>query len=118
MKVFISQPMNGYTDTDIAAARHKAIETLKKVYKTDIEVLDTVYTDFSADAHPLEYLGRSISDLAKADLVYFAKGWENSRGCIIENICAIRYGLHVLEYQVLEIIESCINKREGEQHGN
>lgn len=28
---------------------------------------------------------------------YFAKGWEDARGCRIENQCAIEYGIEVIE---------------------
>jgi hypothetical protein len=35
--------------------------------------------------------------LASADVAYFAKGWEEARGCRIENICAIEYGIDVIE---------------------
>lgn len=27
----------------------------------------------------------------KTDLVYFAKGWENARGCRFEHSCAVAY---------------------------
>lgn len=59
----------------------------------EIEVIDTFYTGFSSDAKPLEYLARSISDLSKADVAYFAKGWKEKRGCKIEYECATQYGI-------------------------
>ena len=31
--------------------------------------------------------------MSQANLVYFARGWEQSRGCNIEHECAKRYGL-------------------------
>lgn len=40
---------------------------------------------------PLWFLGKSIELLSTADLVYFAKGWETARGCIIEHSCAVAY---------------------------
>lgn len=36
-------------------------------------------------------LGKSIELLSTADLVYFAKGWETARSCIIEHSCAVAY---------------------------
>lgn len=71
-KLFISQPMNGKTDKRILSERKRAVKTVKEIFGEDIEVIDTFYTDFSPDAKPLEYLARSISDLAKADIAYFA----------------------------------------------
>lgn len=37
------------------------------------------------------------SFLAGADIAYFAKGWQDARGCKIENTCAIEYGIPVIE---------------------
>lgn len=34
--------------------------------------------------------------LADADVIYFADGWEDARGCVIEHECAIRYGLNII----------------------
>lgn len=48
---------------------------------------------FLQTQNPLEYLARSIADLAKADVAYFAKGWDEKRGCKIEYECATQYGI-------------------------
>lgn len=49
------------------------------------------------DAKPLWFLGKSLELLAGADIAYFAKGWQDARGCKIENTCAIEYGIPVIE---------------------
>lgn len=95
-KLFISQPMNGKTDDEILNERKIAIERAKEILGEDIEVIDTFYTDFTPDAKPLEYLARSIKDLASADIAYFAKGWEEKRGCKIEYECATQYGIKTI----------------------
>lgn len=92
-KLFISQPKNGKTDEEILAEREVAITKAKELLGEEVEVIDTFYTDFSSDAKPLEYLARSITDLAKADVAYFAKGWDEKRGCKIEYECATQYGI-------------------------
>ena len=66
---------------------------VQRLVNGDIEVIDTIYVDFCSEAKPLEYLARSIADLAKADIAYFVKGWENARGCKIEYECASKYGI-------------------------
>ena len=96
-KLFISQPLNGKTDDEILAERNVAFQKAKEVIGEEVEVIDTFYTDFSADAKPLEYLARSIADLAKADVAYFAKGWKQARGCKIEHRCAVEYGICRIE---------------------
>lgn len=77
-KLFISQPMNGKTDEQILSERENSIRIAKEILGEDVEVIDTFYTDFSSNAKPLEYLARSISDLAKADVAYFAEGWRKA----------------------------------------
>lgn len=96
-KLFISQPMNGKSDEEILAERREAVERAEEVIGEKVEVLETFYTDFSPNAKPLEFLARSISDLAKADIAFFAKGWNERRGCKIEHQCAVEYGIPVIE---------------------
>ena len=92
-KLFISQPMKGKTDAEILAERADAICCARDIIGKEVEIIDSFYTDFSDDAKPLEYLARSLMDMAKADIVYFAHGWEKSRGCQIEHECAVQYGI-------------------------
>ena len=96
-KLFISQPMRDKTDEQILSERAKAIESAKKNFGEDIEVIDSFFKDAPHDAKPLWFLGKSLELLSTADIAYFVKGWENYRGCKIENTCAIEYGLEVIE---------------------
>lgn len=45
---------------------------------------------------PLWFLAKSLQKMSECDLVYFCKGWETARGCIIEHEAARQYGLDVL----------------------
>lgn len=90
-KLFISQPMRGKTDEEILKEREEAIDKAKDLLKEDVEVLETFF-DLGEGVHPLVYLAKSIEYLAKADIVYFAKGWEEARGCVIEHDCCMQYG--------------------------
>jgi len=96
-KLFISQPMRGKTDEEILREREEAVTKAKAIIGEEVEVLETFFTDFSADAKPLEYLARSIEFLAKADVAYFVPGWETARGCKIEHECAVEYGIDRIE---------------------
>ena len=96
-KLFISQPMRGKSDDEILKERHEAIQKAKETIGEEVEVIDTFYSDFSADAKPLEFLARSISDLAKADVAMFIGDWKNFRGCRIEHECAAEYGIDRIE---------------------
>ena len=96
-KLFISQPMRGKTDEEILAARKKAIESAERNLGEPVEVIDSFFQNAPADARPLWFLGKSLELLSTADIAYFAKGWEDARGCRIENQCAIEYGIEVIE---------------------
>ena len=96
-KLFISQPMRGKTDEQILKEREIAIQKAKEQLGEDVEVIDSFFQDAPVDAKPLWFLGESIKLLAEADVAYFAPGWEEARGCIIENQCAREYDIMMIE---------------------
>lgn len=97
VRLFISQPMRGKTDEEIIVTREKAIESARKHFNEPVEVIDSFFQNAPVDSKPLWYLAKSLELLATADVAYFAKGWEQYRGCRIENTCAIEYGIDVIE---------------------
>lgn len=98
MKLFISQPMKGKTDEQILKERDIAIQEVKElVGDDDVEIIDSFFKDAPHDARPLWYLGKSLELLSTADVAYFAKDWDKYRGCKIEHICAIEYGIDCIE---------------------
>ena len=117
-KLFISQPMRGKTDEEIKEERldrlmtlqqgislelnkaklGKTLEVLVEGYDEEsflfyVEVIDSFFEKAPADTKPLWFLGKSLELLADADVAYFAPGWNDARGCIIEHDCAIAYGI-------------------------
>lgn len=96
-KLFISQPMRGKTKEEILAVRQKAIESAELHLGEKVSVIDSYFENAPNDGNvPLWHLGKSIMLLSTADVAYFAKGWEEARGCRIENTCAIEYGLEMV----------------------
>lgn len=95
-RLFISQPMRGKSDEQILKERQEAIEKAKEFCGEDVEVIDSFFQNAPADARPLWFLGKSLELLSTADIAYFAKGWQEARGCKIENECAIAYGIRAL----------------------
>lgn len=91
LRVFISQPMNGKTGKEIKEERLKIVSKLSETVDEPFEVIDSFFESAPHGAKPLWFLGKSIELLSTADLVYFAKGWETARGCIIEHSCAVAY---------------------------
>lgn len=100
MKAMISQPMAGKTDGEIAETRERAKAKLEEM---GYEFVNTLFTDewYSNEAMekrgvvqvPLCYLAKSLENMSLCHAAYFAKGWEDARGCRIEHDAAVAYGL-------------------------
>ena len=88
-KLFISLPMNGISEVDILTTRDTIYQAMKKV--GDFELLETYFRDDPpANAGRLWYLGKSVQDLSRADLVIFAPNWTTAKGCVVEHlICEV-----------------------------
>ena len=95
-KLFISQPMNGVSDEEILKEREKATQLAKTELGEDIDVIDSFFQSAPHDAKPLWFLGKSLELLSSADVVYFAKGWQNARGCKMEYNACIQYGIKII----------------------
>ncbi len=97
MKVFISQPMKGYSNEQIENIREQIIAKAKELFGSDIEIINSFFKDEPNNAKPLWYLGKSLQKMSEADVVIFAvlsDGVTCSmvRGCRIERKCADEYG--------------------------
>ena len=102
-KIMISQPMNGLTEEQITNAQNKFLEYAKK---ENFEVVNTYfknewYSNESMSSRgviqiPLCFLAKSIENMSLCHKAYFAKGWENARGCKIEHEIALQYGLSII----------------------
>ena len=97
-QVFISQPMKGLTEAQIRANRQEAVEQIESL---GCEVLDSVF-DYESPEYtglknkPLFYLAKSFELIAEeADAVYFMEGWEKARGCLLEHVACLAYGVPV-----------------------
>ena len=97
INLFISQPMKGKSEKEIQAVREAAIDEVRNSFGEEVNVIDSFIKDAPDNSKPLWYLGKSILLMAKADVVYFAKGWREARGCTIENIIANEYGLITIQ---------------------
>jgi hypothetical protein len=103
MKIMISQPMAGKTAKEIKETREKAIKLFKE---KGYEFVNTYFTDEwysnekmkerGVEQIPLCFLAKSIENMCLCNIVYFAKGWENTRGCKIEHEIAKQYDLIIM----------------------
>lgn len=95
MNVFISQPMNGLTNNEIKQKRQKIIENIARSTHNTFNVIDSFMENAPHDAVWL--LGESIKFLSKADIAYFATGWDKARGCLIEHAICSLYHIPIIE---------------------
>lgn len=103
MKAMISQPMRGLTDEEIVATRERALAALSE---NGYEIINTLFTDewYSKEKMeergvvniPVCFLGKSVENMSLCHAAYFAKGWEEARGCKLEHDIAVAYGLTVI----------------------
>ena len=97
--------MRDKTDEEILIEREKAIRIAEELLGEKVEVIDSFLKNAPHEARPLWFLGKSLELLSTADIVYFADGWENYRGCKIEHSCAVEYGLRVIISDVCPSVE-------------
>lgn len=100
LKIMISQPMRGKTNEQIIKEREEIVNRLEK---DNFEVVDTVLSENAPKGcnEAIYYLAKSIEFLSKVDIVYFMKGWEQARGCKIENKICQDYGKQTM-YRIYE----------------
>ena len=99
----ISQPMNVLTEKQITETRNRFLQFAKN---ENMEVVNTYFKDewYLKDSMssrgvvqiPLCFLAKSIENMSLCHVAYFAKGWENARGCKIEHEVALQYGLNII----------------------
>ena len=99
MKIFISQPMRNKTNVEIFKERDKIMNELQKQFGLDTEFLFSIkHLDVENNINniPVYHLSKAIELLSKADLAYFAKGWTNARGCLIEHQICNDYNINII----------------------
>nr|DAH61806.1 MAG TPA: hypothetical protein [Caudoviricetes sp.] len=102
VRLFISQPMRGKSDEEIESERAKLIKIAKagRLGRGNVEVINSFFkggpTIPNGAQAPLYSLGKSLELLATADVVIFAEGWQEARGCRIEHECAVQYGIRTI----------------------
>ena len=102
-RVMICQPMAFCDEEEILEVRTRATAKLEGM---GYMVIDTYFQDdwYSKEAmeqrgvvnNPLCFFAKSIEKMSMCDFVYFAKGWEKTRGCRLEHEVALAYELKVI----------------------
>lgn len=100
LRVFISQPMTGHTLEEVKSEREAVIAIMQQLDKGlrtfghTVEVVDSFDEEaFKEHRNPLECLGDCIKIMSTCNVVVFVPGWEKSRGCRVEHLCAVEYNI-------------------------
>ena len=96
-KLFISQPMRDKTDKQIKDERAIAVKKAVEYLGEDVEVIVSFFESAPHDAKPLWFLGKSLELLSTADVAYFVGDWKKYRGCKLEHMSAVEYGIKTIE---------------------
>ena len=103
MKAMLSQPMAGKSEEEIVETRNRAIKALEGM---GYEVVNTLFTDEWYKSEnmtamgvvniPLCFLAKSLENMSKCHAAYFCKGWDKTRGCVVEHQAALMYGMKII----------------------
>lgn len=99
-KLFISLPMAGKSEEEIRNKMAEYKENAEYLMGEELELIDTLIVDAPPEDIKdvgIWYLGRSITMMADADVVYFGRGWRSARGCVVEYEAAYRYKILRIE---------------------
>lgn len=104
--VMVSQPMKDLSIEEIEIERTKLIKGNPGLRDEIFDILDLGGNDLllimdtvienADELSELECFSRSISFLAKADILVMDPGWSDSRGCRLEEKIAREYGVPVV----------------------
>ena len=59
-----------------------------------------ILRDAKAEEIWVFWLSESLNGMSEADLIWFVDGWQHSKGCTIEHLCASLYGIET-EFETL-----------------
>ncbi len=88
--------MKGKAELEIKKERQRIIDAIVDEYGKDIEIIDSYFERAPVDARPLWFLGKSFELLSTADMAFFARGWDEARGCKLEHEACKAYGIEII----------------------
>lgn len=97
MKLFISQPFHGRTEKEIFEERAKIVKKVENIYQEKFEVIDQYHQTKPEGAGRLYYLSQDILMMEEADIIVFAPGWMNAKGCRVEREVCKSYGFDMVD---------------------
>ena len=120
-KLFVSLPMRGLNEREIRKRMNYLKSLVELELKEEVVLIDTFIKD-EPDSEEINdiglyFLGKSIKELAYADIVIFANGWMKARGCKVEYKAAVEYGVKIL-YEDHLFIKHYLKLNGGQDENN
>lgn len=98
LKVFISQPMSNKSRDGIERERHLIMDVLPILLKEkDLIEIPMLSELVFCNNSPATCIGMAIQDMSNADIVVFAPGWRDARGCVVEHAVCLLYKIPYVE---------------------
>ena len=104
IKVFVSCPMKGLDREQIIKVQKDTFDKFVSEYgikSIDYQLMDTcmnLNVPENITNMSLYYFGHSIVLMSEANLVLFAAGWKDARGCVLEHEIATKYDIPTFEF--------------------
>lgn len=98
MILFLSAPYRGEDGLGTAENIKRASGLAKELwwdYDVICPQMNSAWFDYDSDVPPERYLEGYLNMVKVSDVVYFAKGWEESEGCRKEHELALKLGKEV-----------------------
>lgn len=100
-RVFISVPMHGKTLNEISDAIKDTIKVFSESNEFDfgdndfefVNTLEQTPPDVEVVHERVWYLGKALELLSTCDMALFCHGWSYARGCLVEQVTALTYGI-------------------------
>lgn len=120
-KLFVSLPMRGLNEKEIRKRMNYLKYLVELELKEEVILIDTFIKD-EPDSEEINdiglyFLGKSIEEMAYADIAIFANGWMKARGCKVEYKAAVEYGVKIL-YEDRLFIKHCLKLNGGQDENN
>ena len=99
-KLFVSLPMRGLNEREIRQRMRYLKALVENELKEEVILIDTFIKN-EPDSKEINdvglyFLGKSIEEMAYADIIIFADGWKEARGCKVEYAAAVEYRVKIL----------------------
>lgn len=99
-RIYISQPMRDETDLGIDRLRRLILDWAPRALrKHDLIEIPRLSRWQAESSHPVFNLGHSLQNLSRANVVVFAPGWEDARGCRVEHEVCVQYHIPYIEIE-------------------